>query len=160
MVLTNSTSVGRKWHSSRCTSIAHDQDIAQFIVTRTERVLENTARFQNNLRVVSRSLTGRTSIKVPLGKGFQRRSLGGRESACLGTTVTICIYPDVFREDLVTGVRKSAVAINHAGVKLRTTGRGLEHRHLKSATGRRSRATSKRSRWDKGRHSGGRHQSI
>ena len=45
--LTNSTLVGWKWFSSRGVRIAHDQNVVDAIIARTERVLENSARSKN-----------------------------------------------------------------------------------------------------------------
>jgi hypothetical protein len=47
--LTNSTLVRREWLSSRCPSITHNKDVGESIGTRTEGVLEDSARIKDDL---------------------------------------------------------------------------------------------------------------
>jgi hypothetical protein len=120
------TSVSGKSLSSRSVSITHDQNVVNTIGTRAEGILENSAGSQNNLRVISGSLIGRRSIKVPSGKSLDSLGTLGGESTCLGTAFTLGIDPYVFGKDLVGGVGKGIETVNDGGVELRLTGLDIE----------------------------------
>ena len=69
------TIVGRQGFSLGSVAITHDKNIVESIRSDTERILKDTARLQDDFGVVTRGLTGRRAIKVPLGKRFDTLSL-------------------------------------------------------------------------------------
>ena len=60
--------VGRKRFSCRCISITHDEEVVDSIGARTERIFEDAAWLHDNFGIITRCLTSRGSIKVPLRK--------------------------------------------------------------------------------------------
>jgi hypothetical protein len=73
--LTDGTGVAGEGFSGRSPGIAHDQDVGSAVLTRAEGILENTARFENDFRVVTRGLSRGASIKVPFGEGVNALGL-------------------------------------------------------------------------------------
>ena len=65
--LTSSTAVSWERFTRWGVGIAHDQNVVNTVTARTEGILENTARTEDYLRVITRSLVGGTSIEIPLG---------------------------------------------------------------------------------------------
>ncbi len=125
-LLTNSTGVGRQSLSRRSVSITHNQDVVKSISTRAEGILEDTARPQDNLRVITRSLISRRSIEVPTGELINSLGTGNGKSTCLGTAFSLGVNPNVFSEDLVVRVGKSVETVNDGGVELGLTGFEVE----------------------------------
>jgi hypothetical protein len=116
-LLTNCTLVGGERFSSRGPCITHNKNVGEPIRTRTEGILEDSARVKDNFRVVSRSLSSGRSVKVPLGKRIHRLAPLGTKSTCLGTCVSSSIYPNVLGQDFVLGEGKRFILGNDCRVK-------------------------------------------
>jgi hypothetical protein len=59
--------VGRDGFSGRGVAITHHQDVADSVVAGTEGILEDAARAEDDLRIVTRGLASGATIEVPLG---------------------------------------------------------------------------------------------
>lgn len=114
--LTNSPSIGRQRLSRGSISITHNQNIIHAISSGAEGILENPARPQNDLGVVSGSLIRRAPIKVPAGQVLYGLGPLDGECAGFGAAVSGSVDPDVFGEDLVLGVGEGVEAVDDCGV--------------------------------------------
>jgi hypothetical protein len=61
-------------------AIAHDENVTDSIAARAEGVGEDTARLEDDFRVITRGLVGGASVKVPLGKGRDALGLLGKRN--------------------------------------------------------------------------------
>ena len=114
--LTNSPSICRQRLSRGSISIAHDQNIINAIRPRSEGILENPAWSQNNLTVISGSLSSRRTVKVPTGKVLHSGGALDGESAGFGAGVSLGVDPDVFCQDLFCGIGEGVEAVDDCGV--------------------------------------------
>ena len=60
--------VGGDGISGRGVAITHDQNVTDSVAAWTEGILEDTARAENDLRIVARGLSGGATIEIPLGE--------------------------------------------------------------------------------------------
>jgi hypothetical protein len=112
----NSPGISRQRLSTGSVSIAHDQNVINTISPGAEGILENTARSQNDLRVITGGLAGGRPIKVPTGEVLNGSGPLHGESAGLGTAVTGGIDPDVFGQYLFSGVGEGVESVDDCGV--------------------------------------------
>jgi len=122
----NSTAVGGQRLSSRSVSIAHDQNIVLSIGPGSEGILEDPARSQDDLRIISRSLIGGGTIEVPSGKSIDSLGASGGDGARLGSALSLGVNPNVFGEDLAFRVGEGIESVDDGGVELGLSGLGLE----------------------------------
>ena len=151
-ILTLSTAVCWEGFSCWRVGITHHQNVVNSVIARTERILEDTARTKDHLRVISRGLVGGASVKVPLGQvlnlfslilktkyfnevkkktsitnniwkfGLKRTYLGSRKSSSLGTSVSVSIDPNVFGENGVAWKGQLVVAGDDGRIQTRLSG--------------------------------------
>mmetsp|Transcript_28977 Transcript_28977/g.61023 ORF Transcript_28977/g.61023 Transcript_28977/m.61023 type:complete len:291 (+) Transcript_28977:225-1097(+) len=114
----NCTGVSRQRFSGRSVSVAHDQNIVQSVVSWAERILKNTARSQDDLRVVAGSLIGGASVKIPSGEGVHGLGARRRQGAGFGARFSLGIDPDVLGQYLLGRVRKLVEAVDDGMVEL------------------------------------------
>ena len=114
--LTNSPSIGRQRLSSGSVSIAHNQNVINAIRPRPEGILENPTRSQDNLAIVSGSLSGRRSVKVPTGEVLHGGSTLNGESAGFGAGVSIGVDPNIFCQNFFCGVGEGVEAVDDCGI--------------------------------------------
>lgn len=67
--------VGGDSVSGRGVAITHHQDIADSVIAGTEGILEDAARAEDDLRIVTRGLASGATIEVPLGEVLDRLAL-------------------------------------------------------------------------------------
>mmetsp|Transcript_15939 Transcript_15939/g.20829 ORF Transcript_15939/g.20829 Transcript_15939/m.20829 type:complete len:296 (+) Transcript_15939:427-1314(+) len=113
--------IGGKRFSLRSPGVAHDENVVITIRSWAERICKDTAGTQNDLRIITRGLTGGGTVKVPFGQRLDTGALGGRESPCLGSCISISIHPNVFSQDVFFREGKAGVFLNDSGVQLRSS---------------------------------------
>jgi hypothetical protein len=104
------TSVGGERLASRCVAVTKDEDI----ITSTERIREDGARLDNNLRVMAGSLAGGAAIKVPFRKLRGRRDRAVEGPGLAADVLPRTTDPDVLGNDL-TALVQISVAMPAAG---------------------------------------------